>query len=162
MRTYRRWWWLLSAAVGAGALLVGATVLVGTSRGAARSGPPVNTVAPAVFGPPLAGHVLTAGSGSWSGSGPISFSYQWQRCDTTGATCAPIADASAQTYLLGASDVGGTIRVLVGAQNAAGAASVLSSPTVPIAATPSVGPRCFRAAPSRFLRVACLPPTACW
>src|SRR5204863_314886 len=52
---------------------------------------PVNTVAPSVSGQAVAGQLLTASPGSWSGSPAPTFAYQWQRCDSGGANCVAIA-----------------------------------------------------------------------
>lgn len=41
---------------------------------------PHNTVLPTVSGGIRAGQTLTASSGSWTGSAPLSYSYQWQLC----------------------------------------------------------------------------------
>ena len=48
---------------------------------------------------------------------PTSFTYQWRRCDTTGANCADIACATASTYTAHAGDGGKTLRVAVTATN---------------------------------------------
>ena len=39
---------------------------------------------------------------------PITFTYQWQRCDAAGANCADIAGATGATYTLDGADVGAT------------------------------------------------------
>ncbi len=52
---------------------------------------PVNTAPPAISGTPQAGQLLNAVPGTWSGTQPISYSYQWMRCNAGGAACAPIA-----------------------------------------------------------------------
>lgn len=39
--------------------------------------PPTNTIAPTIDGTPEVGALLVADAGSWSGSGPISFTYTW-------------------------------------------------------------------------------------
>jgi len=59
----------------------------------------------------------------------MSYSYQWQRCNSSGASCAAIAGASAVSYLLGLQDVGSTMRVSVTASNAAGSATASSAAT---------------------------------
>ena len=43
--------------------------------------PPVNTAPPSVTGTPADGGTLTADPGTWSGTTPIDFTYQWQRCE---------------------------------------------------------------------------------
>ena len=87
---------------------------------------PVNISAPTIGGPTQQGQTLNAQHGSWSNE-PTSFAYQWQRCDTAGSNCSPIAEAKAQTYTLAAADVGTTIRVAVSASNLGGASTPVSS-----------------------------------
>jgi subtilisin family serine protease/fibronectin type 3 domain-containing protein len=87
---------------------------------------PVNTGAPSISGSAKYGQTLTAGTGSWTES-PTSYGYRWQRCDTTGANCAPIEGASASTYPVGAADVGHTLRVTVTASNSSGPSAPASS-----------------------------------
>jgi hypothetical protein len=87
---------------------------------------PVNETTPSVSGIAQTGQTLTASTGSWS-EGPTGYAYQWQRCDTSGANCTAIPGASSQTLLLGASEVGSTVRVSVTASNAAGASAPAES-----------------------------------
>ena len=75
------------------------------------------------------GQTLTATSGSWSGTTPIAYGYQWQTCAPTGTDCGPIAGATVSTYAVTTGDVGTTIRVLVTATNAAGSVSDFSAAT---------------------------------
>ena len=100
---------------------------------------PQSTAPPTVSGTTVTGQTLTATTGTWSGSAPINFSYQWQRCDASGLNCANIAGATGQMYTLTAADVGRTIRVLVTAQNANGSASAPSTPTAPVRAAGPAG-----------------------
>jgi hypothetical protein len=69
---------------------------------------------------------LTETHGTWS-SGPASYSYQWERCNSLGTNCQGVAGATAQTYLLAAADVGSTIRVQESASNASGQGSPVES-----------------------------------
>jgi hypothetical protein len=87
---------------------------------------PVNTAPPTITGTAQQGQTLTEHNGSWTNE-PTSFTYQWQRCDTSGANCSPITDATAQTYALGSADVGSTLRVTVIASNAGGSSTPVSS-----------------------------------
>ena len=111
------------------------TVAVG---GPAPVQPPTNTAPPAVSGTAQEGQTLSASTGSWSGS--PTYAYQWQRCDSTGVACAPVAAATAVTYALTSSDVGSTIRVVVTATNSAGSVSATSAATPLVAPAPGPSP----------------------
>ena len=100
---------------------------------------PTNTSAPTVTGQSQVGQTLSGTTGSWSGSQPMSFAYQWRRCDATGANCVAVSGATAQTYVLVAADQGSTIRVSVTATNPYGSASAQSSPTAVVTAAPPSG-----------------------
>jgi len=95
--------------------------------------PPVNTAAPTISGTAQQGSTLTAASGTWSGTPPPSYAYQWQRCDATGANCAAISGATTQAYVAVVADVGATLRVAVTATNASGSATATSAQTAAIA-----------------------------
>jgi hypothetical protein len=87
---------------------------------------------PVITGTPQQGQTLTGSSGSWRGTLPLAYGYQWQRCNTSGTECASVAGATAQAYLLGSGDVGATVRLVVTASNGAGSATVTSAPTAVI------------------------------
>ena len=112
----------------------------GIVAGVATS-PPRNVSLPAIAGIAQEGQTLSATLGNWSGRQPISFSYQWQRCDPSGTNCSTIAGASGGTYTLTTPDIGYTLRFLVLATNADGSGSALSPPTA------LVGTRTIAAAP---------------
>jgi len=96
------------------------------------SNAPVNTSPPTISGILQEGNTLTAGSGTWNGSEPMTFAFQWQRCDSSGANCADIADASAQSYPLTQGDVGTMLKVAVTATNVEGSATATSAPSGPV------------------------------
>ena len=52
---------------------------------------PANTTPPSVSGTPRDGETLTADEGTWTGTDPITYAYQWQRCDGNGLNCANLA-----------------------------------------------------------------------
>ena len=87
---------------------------------------PVNTSPPTVSGLAQQGQTLTADPGSWSGTAPISYTYQWQRCSPG---CVNISGATNSTYLVAAADVGATLRVAVTGSNSAGSATASSAQT---------------------------------
>jgi sugar lactone lactonase YvrE len=95
---------------------------------------PSNTAVPSVTGAPYAEVTLNASSGTWIGSPRPSYGYQWQRCNTGGGECVNITDATSHEYILGESDIGKTVRVVVIAENSNGSATASSSPTATIGA----------------------------
>ncbi len=42
---------------------------------------PANTVLPSISGTVQVGQTLTASAGTWTGTAPITYTYQWQRCN---------------------------------------------------------------------------------
>jgi hypothetical protein len=95
--------------------------------------PPRNTTLPAVSGQARVGRTLTASTGTWTGSLPMSFSYAWLRCTSPAlSSCAPIAGATSSTYTLSTPDQRSRIRVRVTAANAGGSDTATSTPTSPV------------------------------
>jgi hypothetical protein len=91
---------------------------------------PKNTVLPAITGALKLGQLLSVSNGTWTGSEPISYSYQWQLCLL--GTCTNIAKATSQTFLLSGLSLGNTLRAVVTAKNAAGSVPVNSAITGPL------------------------------
>jgi parallel beta-helix repeat protein len=89
---------------------------------------PSSTATPSISGTARVGSRFTASSGTWIGSGPLTLTYTWQRCDRSGAGCAATG-AGGTSYALGAADVGHTLRVVVLAKNATGFAYATSAPS---------------------------------
>ena len=84
---------------------------------------PVNTASPVVSGTAVVGQTLSTTDGTWTGTAPITYSYQWYR----GATL--ISGATNNTYTLVQADAGNTsnIKCVVTATNGAGSASADSN-----------------------------------
>jgi hypothetical protein len=117
--------------------LAGSAVAHSSPTAAVAGDPPVSTEPPAITGPALLGALMRATPGSWTGPAPIEIAYRWQRCDTDGDACVPIAGATADTYVpAGAAFHHATLRVLVTASNADGATAALSPATPPLLAPP--------------------------
>lgn len=103
------------------------------------AGPPTRVGAPVIVGEARAGKLLTALPGTWGGGKPVSFAYQWQRCDGAGRGCTPIASATSATYTPNAGDIGHALAVRVSAAATAGTATASSGPTLAVASSGSSG-----------------------
>ena len=109
-------------------------MLVGAGSAAAATTRPQNTVRPTIAGVAKQGELLTADPGTWSGTQPLTFAYQWWRCDSNGNNCSNIIGATSKTYTLTSVDVGNRLRVRVRASNSAGASNATSLATAVVAA----------------------------
>ena len=98
---------------------------------------PSNTAPPTITGQAEQGLALSASAGSWSGTQPFTYTYQWQRCDMNGANCVNVGSATPNSsYTLGPADVQSTIIVAVTASNSAGSATASSGPTSVVVTSP--------------------------
>ena len=86
---------------------------------------------PAITGPTMVGKSIKTSNGSWTGSTPISFTYQWRRCDASGAACVDIR-APTPAIPAGRRGRGPTMRVTVTATNSVGSSSATSAPSAVI------------------------------
>ncbi|HEX3456127.1 MAG TPA: glycoside hydrolase family 25 protein, partial [Gaiellaceae bacterium] len=111
-------------------------------------GPPILSAPPTVVGPPEAGQLLAAVPGTWEGGKPITFAYQWRRCDAAGLNCLAITGAAAETYRPVAADVGHSLKAVVTATSAGGNATSTTAPTAavtPAGTSPGVRPTNLKA-----------------
>jgi len=93
----------------------------------------VNTKRPFVTGSMVESATATVDPGTWTGSQPITFTYQWLRCDSRGGSCAAIPRATAKQYKLTSADVGRKVRVNVTARNSLGSVTVMSTEPATVA-----------------------------
>ena len=101
---------------------------------------PANGEAPTISGTPAAGDALSAEAGSWTGSRPLTYAFQWQRCNGEGVECVNVEGANGETYGLTNADAAHTIRLLETAKNRGGEASVTSAATAPVGASATEPP----------------------
>jgi hypothetical protein len=126
-------WPVALTVLGVAALTAAVAAMAATARTATK---PTGSSPPTISGTMSEGSTLTAANGSWNGTQPFTYKYQWLRCDANGGSCAGISGATQQTYVLKGVDDGNTLRVRVTASNSDGSASSTSVPTGVVAATP--------------------------
>jgi GH25 family lysozyme M1 (1,4-beta-N-acetylmuramidase) len=102
------------------------------------TGLPSIATAPSIVGTLRAGTKLSAVPGVWNGGKPVSFKYQWQQCDGSGAGCAPIPGATLETYTPSATSIGHALVVSVTATTKSGATAASSPPSAPISTATGV------------------------
>jgi hypothetical protein len=100
---------------------------------------PAPYVKPTISGVAQVGEVLTAAPGTWSDA-TAKLTYQWQRCDVTGASCVDITDANSPTHTAADADAGSTLRVEVTAANRFGATKSDSDVTAVVVTPPPPPP----------------------
>jgi hypothetical protein len=94
---------------------------------------PTPGVAPVVTGVVERGSRLTGSSGTWTGTGPLTYAYQWYRCDASGARCLSIHGATKATYRAVSKDVGKLLGLTVRATDSTGTAPAYASLVGPVA-----------------------------
>lgn len=87
---------------------------------------PSNSVLPSITGTAQVGETLTAASGTWAGSAPITYTRQWKANGTA------ISGATGTTYVPVEADIGKTITITITATNVAGNASATSAATAAV------------------------------
>ena len=132
---------LITAGLVLGLAVAAALVGLTRSAGAVRASAPSNVTPPTISGTAQEGQTLKANPGTWSGTPPIDYSYQWRRCGPVGGNCSNIPKATDNIYTLGSADVGHTLRVVVTAVNNDGASSAVSKPTDVVKKAPPSAPR---------------------
>ena len=132
-RLYRAYMAIAGAA--AAVAVVGGVFAVWATENTAASPTvaPANVGEPSISGTPRVGQVLRTTRGNWTGTGPITYSYRWFRCEGRGAPdasdCRRITNAADNTYVLKEADAGFRIRSQVMAKNNDGSARATSNPT---------------------------------
>ena len=111
------------------ALVVVGVAIGATSRGAVA---PTNDTLPTIKGDAVVGSELTANPGTWNGSSPFTFQYQWLICGSKGEACSNIGGATKKNFTVRSGDEGNTIRVKVIASNRDGSANAQSDATAAV------------------------------
>jgi hypothetical protein len=81
---------------------------------------PANSSRPVISGYPEEGEALTVSTGTWTGTEPLAYGYQWFRCSTALNGCQAIPGATGASYTAAADDVGARLTATVTASNRRG------------------------------------------
>ena len=127
-----------AGASGAAPAFEGGLVLEGGGSG--QSGAPSSFGLPTIIGIAGIGSSMAGTNPHWAGAQPISYVFQWLRCNAAGAACTPIAGQSLATYRVSSADAGSTLRFGVLARNAYGSAAALSLQTAVVPPAPGRRP----------------------
>jgi hypothetical protein len=109
----------------------GGSTATGYAAGPVAAAAPVNQVHPSIVGPSLVGTTLTVNPGTWTGTAPITFDYQWLRCPSDGGSCDPIPGATTTQYTITRDDIEYWPSVEIHAHNPANTAVVAYTDDVP-------------------------------
>jgi hypothetical protein len=110
-----------------------------TSDPTATVQPPENITPPRMSGTAADGSILQLDDGGyWQGTQPFDWSYKWLRCDSAGANCQVIPNATSYRYQLTSSDIGSRVKGRVVASNPAGTGNADSSPSNVVVASKPV------------------------
>jgi hypothetical protein len=93
-----------------------------------KANAPAELTAPTVSGSAVVGEKLTATTGTWQGTTPISYTLNWQTCNADITSCSGTGQ-SGSTYTVAKDDVGKRLRVKVMAKNSVGQSSAVSETT---------------------------------
>jgi hypothetical protein len=113
-------------------VLLAAAVLAAGCGGGSGKLAPRNRSAPSISGSAQVGRTLAADAGSWTGSGPFTYRYQWRLCNGDGGACHDIDGAAARTYDVQPEAQGKSVRVTVAAFSGHGSRSATSKATAPV------------------------------
>lgn len=103
------------------------------------------TSLPVITGRPLIGQTLRVSDGTWTGTPPITFTYQWQRCKgvpnpgggSFTLVCTDIPGATQSTYTVSGADAGALLLALVTGRNSVSAFQLHAGGyTLPVPAPP--------------------------
>jgi RHS repeat-associated protein len=127
--------WLITYGTIAGDLRNGRTLAVKRPEAKAGVGTgiaPKDTAVPSISGTVAVGSTLTLSNGTWSNS-PLTYAYQWENCNISGAECSPIAGATNSSYIVYPSNVGHKLVGRVWATDSDGSGEAVSTATTSVA-----------------------------
>jgi uncharacterized protein YukE len=99
-----------------------------------KANAPAEISPPTISGSAVVGQQLTATTGTWDGTQPISYTTNWQTCNAEVTSCSGTGKKGS-TYTVASADVGKRLRVKVTAKNSAGSSTGLSDTTAVVASS---------------------------
>jgi len=94
---------------------------------------PANTKQPNPHGTAKDGNTVSVDNGDWSGTQPITFTYQWQLCNPKTGSCTNIPGATGSHLNVLVADVGSILRASITATNSVGTTVAFSNATAVVA-----------------------------
>jgi len=109
------------------------------------TGSPRVVVEPSISGTLVQGRLLFGSAGTWAGTSPLSYVYQWMRCGADGglpdaSNCAVIGGADSSTYTLSSDDVGSRMRFRVTTTNSLGVQTAASNASATVQSSSTTTP----------------------
>ncbi len=90
--------WLLAFPIGLAALVIGSVFGAAQNGAAASKVAPNNTAPPVISGTTAVGSTLTTTNGTFTGTAPLTYTYQWQRAVTKTAQAARTSAAQRRRH----------------------------------------------------------------
>ena len=100
---------------------------------------------PSLTGAPVVGTLITAYPGHWVGTAPVTYAYQWMRCQ---GSCTPVPGASGFQYRVTTADEGYALEFVVTVIDPAGSVVATAGPTAAVPVPPTTGQSSSAADPS--------------
>jgi prepilin-type N-terminal cleavage/methylation domain-containing protein len=88
---------------------------------------PAESVLPLLSGYAQDGQTMAVTTGTWTGSGAKTYTYQWQKCTGSGTGCSSVPGATAATYTIPAGSSGSYYQAMVTATSSGGSTPATSS-----------------------------------
>jgi hypothetical protein len=105
---------------------------------AGPSSPPSEFSGPAISGGTTDGDVVKTTNGKWGSPDTLTYTYEWERCDSSGNGCTGIGGATAHNYRLTGLDAGHQVTVVVTAHDQeSNTNSATAIPVGPVAESPA-------------------------
>jgi streptogramin lyase len=95
-------------------------------EGSCYAPPPSNSELPILSGTPAVGVRLAVSNGVWSNA-PVAYAYAWERCNSSGKECSPIAGATNANYTATNADAGDKLVAQVTATNGGGSVTAVTT-----------------------------------